>query len=204
MTANMTRRRLVAGYYLRRLEMRLLLVKAWFLGPPRILMHDCNTNVEILRAFGATVGTRNVRIHSPVILHGAETGYANLTIGNDCILNGNIYLDLAGKITLEDGVSLGPGAIVMTHNRYNYNPILEHELAGQCGVTDVAFHCGSSIKAGAIINRGVTIGANSVVAAGAVVTRDVETLCLVAGVPAKTIKRLVGTPEKDLLLASPA
>jgi acetyltransferase-like isoleucine patch superfamily enzyme len=178
------------GYYWRRIELRFLLLRARLLGPPRILMYESDTNVAILRAFGASIAPRNVRVHAPLVLHGAERGYANLSIGNGCILNGNVYLDLSGKITLEEGVSLGPGTIVMTHNRFNYNPVLEERLAHQCGVADVLFRSGSGIKAGAIVTRGVTIGANSVVAAGAVVTRDVDSLCLVAGIPAKVIERI--------------
>lgn len=178
------------GYYWRRLELRFLLLRAWLLGPPRLLVYDSDTNVTILQAFGAKIGTRNVRVHAPLVLHGAEDGYANLTIGDGCILNGNVYLDLAGKITLEEGVSLGPGTIVMTHNRFNYNPILEERLARQCGVADVLLKGGCGIKAGAIVLKGVTIGANSVVAAGAVVTHDVDRLCVVAGLPAKVIERI--------------
>ena len=178
------------GYYWRAAELRLLLVRARLLGPPRVLAYDSDTNVAILRAFGARIGTRNVRVHAPLVLHGAEEGYANLSIADGCILNGNVYLDLAGRITLEEGVSLGPGTIVMTHNRFNYNRILEERLAHQCGVSDVVFESGSGVKAGAIVTRGVTIGANSVVAAGAVVTRNVESLSLVAGIPAKAIERI--------------
>lgn len=181
-------RRLVA-YYWRRLRLRWLILHARVVGPPRILLYDCETNAELLRAFGANIGTRHVRIHAPLVLHGAEDGYANLAIGDGCILSGYIFLDLAGKVTLEEGVGLGPGSIVMTHNRYNYNPVLEERLAAQCGVADVRFKRSSSVKAGAIVIKGVTIGANSVVAAGAVVTHDVESFTIVAGVPARVIQR---------------
>jgi acetyltransferase-like isoleucine patch superfamily enzyme len=178
------------GYYWRAVELRLLLLRGRLLGPPRVLTYDSDTNIAILRAFGAKIGVRNVRVHAPLVLHGGEEGYANLSIADGCILNGNVYLDLAGRITLEEGVSLGPGTIVMTHNRFNYNQILEERLAHQCGVSDVVFESGSGIKAGAIVTRGVTIGANSVVAAGAVVTRNVESLSLVAGIPARMIERI--------------
>jgi acetyltransferase-like isoleucine patch superfamily enzyme len=172
------------------MKLRVLLLRGRLLGPPRILTHDCDTNAAILRAFGAKIGGRNVRVHAPLVLHAAEEGYANLIIGDGCILNGNVYLDLSGKITLEEGTSLGPGSIVMTHNRFNYNPILEQRLEHQCGVADVLFKVGSSVKAGAVLTKGVTLGANSVVAAGAVVTHDVESLSLVAGIPAKVIRRI--------------
>ena len=51
------------------------------------------------------------------------------------------------------------------------------------------------IAAGAIILPGITIGARSVVAAGAVVTKDVEPGTIVAGVPAKPIRKL--NPENN-------
>ena len=179
----------LAAYYWRRLRLRWLILRARVLGPPRILLYDCETNADILRAFGAQIGTRHVRIHAPLVLHGAEDGYRNLAIGDGCILNGYVFLDLAGKVTLEEGVGLGPGSIVMTHNRYNYNPELEERLARQCGVADVVFRRASSVKAGAIVIKGVTIGTNCVVAAGAVVTHDVESFTIVAGVPARVIQR---------------
>ena len=46
------------------------------------------------------------------------------------------------------------------------------------------------VGAGAILNPGVTIGSNAVIASGAVVTKDVPAGCIVAGVPAKVIRRL--------------
>jgi acetyltransferase-like isoleucine patch superfamily enzyme len=46
------------------------------------------------------------------------------------------------------------------------------------------------IAAGAIVLQGVTVGADSVIAAGAVVTSDVPASTLVAGVPARVIREL--------------
>lgn len=160
-------------------------------GPPRILAYDSNLNIDILRAYGASIGQTNVRIHGPIILHEAEAGYSNLIIKDDCILNGNIFLDLSSKVILEESVSIGPGVIVMSHNRYNYNAFLEERLAHTCGKQDVLFKKGAGIKAGAIITMGVTIGVNAVVAAGAVVNRDVPDHTFVAGVPAKIIKEII-------------
>ena len=171
------------------LNRRLVILKYKLLGPPRILTFSRGTNLELLKAFGATIG-ENVRIYSPVVLHAAPEGYSNLTIGDNCLLNGNNYLDLAAKITLEKGVSLGPGVTIMTHNRYNFNPFLEDRLAHTCGKKDVLIKEGSGIKAGALITMGVTIGKNSVVAGGAVVNRDVSDNAFVAGVPARLVKEL--------------
>jgi acetyltransferase-like isoleucine patch superfamily enzyme len=160
------------------------------IGPPRTLHHGQLLNAAILRAFGASVGKIGVSIHSPVVIHNAGDGYANLTIGDGCYLGGNNYLDLTGRITLEKGVSLGPGVIIMTHNRYNNNAFLEERLAHTCGVKDVLIKEGTGIKAGALIVHGITIGKNAVVAGGAVVNRDVPDNCWVAGVPARLLKEI--------------
>lgn len=160
------------------------------IGPPRILRYGWPLNAAILRAFGAKVGKSGVFIHSPVILHDARNGYANLTIGDRCLLNGDNFLDLSGRITLEKGVSLGPGVIIMTHNRYNHNAFLEERLAHTCGVKDVLIKEGSGIKAGALIVHGITIGKNAVVAGGAVVNRDVPDNCWVGGVPARLLEEI--------------
>lgn len=169
--------------------LRLKLMSA-LVGPPRILNYHMRLNADILRAFGAKVGKENVRIFSPLILHEAQSGFANLTIGDNCILNGNNYLDLSAKIRLEDGTSLGGGVIIMTHNRYNFNPFLEDRLAHTCGQKDVHVKKGAGIKAGALVTMGATIGENAVVAGNAVVNRDVPDNCFVAGVPAKVKKEL--------------
>jgi len=171
------------------LNRRRVILKYKLLGPPRILNFSRGANLEILKTFGAKVG-RNVSIFSPIIMHTAPGSYSNLTIGDNCLLNGNNYLDLTAKITMEKGVSLGPGVTIMTHNRYNFNPFLEDRLAHTCGKKDVLIKEGSGIKAGALIIMGVTIGKNSVVAGGAVVNRDVADNCFVAGVPARMVKDL--------------
>jgi acetyltransferase-like isoleucine patch superfamily enzyme len=160
------------------------------IGPPRILQFGWPVNAAILRAFGAKVSKNRVYIHSPVVLHGGRQGYANLTISDGCLINGNNYLDLTGGITLERGVSLGPGVTIMTHNRYNHNRFLEERLANTCGIEGVLIKEGAGIKAHALIVHGVTIGKNAVVGGGAVVNRDVPDNCFVAGVPARVVKEI--------------
>ena len=164
----------------------------WFklAGPPRTLHFTARANAVILRALGATVGRRGVRIHSPITLHGVADDYRHLVIEDGCVLNGNNFLDLTGRITLEEGVSLGPGVTIMTHNRFNCNEFLEERLQHMCGVKDVLIRKGAGIKAGALITMGVTIGENAVVAGSAVVNRDVPPRHFVAGVPARVVREI--------------
>jgi acetyltransferase-like isoleucine patch superfamily enzyme len=62
---------------------------------------------------------------------------------------------------------------------------------------DIIVQDGVWIGAGAIILCGVTIGEQSIVAAGSVVTKDVEAGVLVGGVPAKTIRRLITNGDRS-------
>src|SRR4030042_856978 len=98
------------------------------IGPPQILTFTSKTNKAILKAFGAHIGKNRILIFPPITLLGTRK-YSNLTINDDCTIHGNIFLDLTCRITLEKGVSLGPGVIIMTHNDYNYNSFLKATLA---------------------------------------------------------------------------
>ena len=160
-------------------------------GPPRILSFDSVLNVAILRQFGAQIGAKNVRVLSPLVLSNAKGGYANLSIADYCYLSGNVFLDLTCPIILEEGVSLGPGVTIMTHNSYNMNSFLIDRLWHTCGRKEVVIKRGAGIKAHALITLGVTIGEDSVVAGGSVVNTDVPRRHLVAGVPARIVTEII-------------
>lgn len=164
-------------------------------GAPRVLNHESEMNERILRRFGATVGTR-CRLFGPITLHNCDRGYQNLVLGDNCVFNGNHYLDLTSPVTLESGVSLGPGTTIMTHNGYNRNSFLLEQLAHTVGKKPVLIRQGACIKAGVLVTMGVTIGRNAVVAGNAVVNRDVPDDCFVAGVPARLVKRLEASPKE--------
>jgi acetyltransferase-like isoleucine patch superfamily enzyme len=92
-------------------------------------------------------------------------------------------------IKIEDDVLLGPGVhiYVSDHSYKSRLPIIDQ---GYSKSKEVVIKKGAWIGADAIILKGVTIGYNSVVGAGSVVTKSVPDRSIVAGNPAKVIKKL--------------
>jgi acetyltransferase-like isoleucine patch superfamily enzyme len=128
----------------------------------------------------------------------------NVKIGSNCIVGRNVYIGSGVKIgdackiqnnalvyepaVLFDGVFIGPGAI-LTNDQFPraINSDLSLKTASDWDSVGVTIHEGASVGAGAICIAPVTIGAWSMIAAGAVVTHDVSSFALVAGVPARQI-----------------
>lgn len=100
-----------------------------------------------------------------------------------------IHCTVIGPVTIGSHVNLAQG-ITVTALNHNFNdPSLRID---EQGVSTKAVVIGDDvwIGANAVILPGVTIGSHVVVAAGAVVTKDVPANTLVGGVPAKIIKQL--------------
>lgn len=92
------------------------------------------------------------------------------------------FLDLGG-ITIEDDVQIGPRVNLVTEN-HPVDPLKRKYL----DLKSVHIKRNAWIGAGATILPGVTVGENSIVAAGAVVHKDVPPNTIVGGVPAKILK----------------
>jgi acetyltransferase-like isoleucine patch superfamily enzyme len=109
----------------------------------------------------------------------------NIHIGKNVFVNHACTFMDRGGITLEDEVLIGPKVNLITTN----HPINPSERRATIS-NPIVIKKRAWIGAAATIMPGVTIGENSVVAAGAVVTRDVPANSIVGGVPAKLIKNL--------------
>ena len=94
------------------------------------------------------------------------------------------FLTLGG-VLIEDNVLIGPGVKILSEGHPLHPEDRQTLVPGKIHIKQNAW-----IGAGSIILPGVTIGENAVVAAGAVVTRDVPASTAAAGVPAKTIKTI--------------
>jgi acetyltransferase-like isoleucine patch superfamily enzyme len=110
----------------------------------------------------------------------------NTRVGRNVFINqGCTFIDLGG-IDIGDEVMLGPAVSLITSG-HPLDPSMRRS-----GITAAPIRLERNvwIGAGAQILQGVTVGEDAVVAAGAVVTHDVEPATLVGGVPASPIRKL--------------
>ncbi len=115
----------------------------------------------------------------------------NITIGRDVFINSGCHFQDQGGIVIGDGSMIGHNVVLATIN---------HDL---CPMENRKNHY-APIKIGnhvwigsnAIILPGVSIGEWAVVAAGAVVTKDIPPLTVAGGVPAKVIKDI---PKQEIM-----
>ena len=106
-----------------------------------------------------------------------------INIGKNVFINHSLTTVAVGGIIIDDNVMIAPGVTIITANHdYKERSILH------CNTVHIK--CNAWIGAKAILMPGVTIGENAVVAAGAVVTKDVPNNTVVGGNPAKVIKVL--------------
>jgi len=105
----------------------------------------------------------------------------NTSVGIGTYINGNV--EIADEVRIADSVRI----YSWNHNFSRKNTPVARQGTKE-GKVKIGYN--SWIGSGAAILSNVTIGKGSVVAAGAVVTKNVPNHCIVAGVPAKVIKRL--------------
>lgn len=109
----------------------------------------------------------------------------NIVIGKNVFINACCNFQDQGGITIGDGSLIGHKAVLATLN-HGFAP----EDRGALYPSPIIIGKNVWVGASATILPGVTIGDNAIIAAGAVVTKDIPANTVVAGVPAKEIKTL--------------
>ncbi len=129
---------------------------------------------------------------------------AGAVVGGDCVIGKGVYIGAGVHIgdhckiqnnaqvyegaTLADGVFVGPGVIIANDRRPRaVTPAGLPKSEDDWTMVRAVIGTGASIGAGAVIVPPLTIGAWAMVAAGSVVTADVASHALVAGIPARQI-----------------
>ncbi|NBI71611.1 sugar O-acetyltransferase [Clostridiaceae bacterium] len=109
----------------------------------------------------------------------------NITIGKDVFINSGCHFQDQGGIEIGDGALIGHNVVLATIN-HDLNP--KENRKNHYAAIKIGAHVW--IGSNATVLPGVTIGDYAVVAAGAVVTRDVPAMTVVGGVPARVLKTI--------------
>ncbi|MCI8805814.1 MAG: sugar O-acetyltransferase [Clostridiales bacterium] len=115
----------------------------------------------------------------------------NINIGKNVFINSCCCFQDQGGITINDGSLIGHKVIFATLD-HDFMP----EKRGNTIPKPIVIGKNVWIGANATILSGVTIGDNSIIAAGAVVTKDVPSDSVAAGVPARVIKSIYDKSEE--------
>ena len=108
-----------------------------------------------------------------------------IEIGESVFVGFNCEFDISSKLTVGNHCLIAPGCFITDHNHLH----AANKLISEQGCETAAVVIEDDVWLGAhvVVLPGVTIGRGAIVAAGAVVNRDVESMSIVAGVPARKI-----------------
>jgi acetyltransferase-like isoleucine patch superfamily enzyme len=142
----------------------------------------------------------NVRLSRFINLYGCSIGdntkigafveiQKNAVVGKNCKISSHTFI--CEGVTLEDGVFIGHG-VTFINDTYPLavNPDGTLQTETDWSVEPTRVRKGASIGSGSTILSNVTIGENALVGAGSVVTRDVPPGVIVAGNPAKIVRKV--------------
>lgn len=153
----------------------------WFLANAFVLQNralpSSAARILALRLFGARIGPGaivrpGVNVKSPWYL----------TMGANCWLGENVWIDSVAPVSLGDNVCISQGAYLCCGNHDWADPAFGKK------VRPITVEGGVWIAAHAVIMPGVVLRSHSVVSAGAVVTRNTEPYTVYAGNPATAVR----------------
>ena len=109
---------------------------------------------------------------------------AYLFIGDDCYISHYCYIQAKGNITLDNNVIIGPMSIIASSNHIFQDGLVINKGTSKAIKIGKGTWCGGKV----VITSGVEVGERVIVAAGAVITKDVLSNTTMAGIPAKVIE----------------
>lgn len=159
--------------------MQLVLGNHIFDLPPLLQLRNFMYRMMFRAGSGLLVGAKCMFI----VPHGIKGG--GLKIGNDVKFNRNVDIDFSGGIQIGNDVWISQNVVIETHDHV---PSKKPKSEWTLKTTPLKIEDGVWLGANAIVLGAVTvIGKGSVVAAGAVVTKDVGEYVVVGGIPARVI-----------------
>jgi acetyltransferase-like isoleucine patch superfamily enzyme len=165
--------------------------KRVFLGPKAVIISNSYRNIliedNVFISYGAVITADKIRVGE-----GTHIGYEALIIGGEidigkkCNINNRAFIEATyAPITIEDDVTIAGSVMISSHDGSMKNVLGEEMIAKPIILKQRCF-----IGNNSVLLPGVTIGKQAIVGAGAVVTKDVPSRTIVAGVPAKELRKI--------------
>jgi acetyltransferase-like isoleucine patch superfamily enzyme len=151
---------------------------------------ECRGKRSISLASGLSTG-RYCRIEAHDV---NKTCSTLLTIGRNCQINDSVHIAAAESITLGDNVLIASRVFISDLNHGSYSGSYHSEPDSLCSERElstnpVVIHDNVWLGEGVVVLPGVVIGKNSIVGANSVVTKSIPEHAIVAGNPARIIKK---------------
>lgn len=162
----------------------ILKIALWYFVNAMIVRASWNPFMKIkvflLRLFGAKIG-KGICLKNNVIIKSPW----NLTIGNDCWIGENVWIDNLDKVVIGSNVCISQGAMLLTGNHdYTFSSMPYRNAS-------IMIEDGAWIGAQSVVCPGVTVYRNAILTVGSVATKDLETDGIYQGNPAKLIRKRV-------------
>jgi acetyltransferase-like isoleucine patch superfamily enzyme len=153
---------------------------------------------------------KDVKIFDFVNLYGCTIGdgtkvgtfveiQKNATIGKNCKISSHTFI--CEGVHIEDNVFVGHNVtFINDKNPRATNTDGSLQTEADWHVVETRIKKGASIGSSATILCGVTIGENAIIGAGSVITKDVPANTIVAGVPAKILKKIGNDDHSNLVI----
>lgn len=148
------------------------------------------------------IGTNFKLSGSLISSHGGK-----IKIGDHCLIGPNCVVGAVEYVEIGHNVMVSNNVIVIDNNNHPVNPT-DRKIMSSVDYSS-SFRSWAYAKSSpiivcdnvwigrnSIINKGVTIGENSIIACGSIVTKDVPPNCIVAGNPAKVVKNDIDREER--------
>jgi len=151
---------------------------------PQFCFNELRT--ALWRAAGFKIGEGSL-VMGDLHMAGLGDWPSLFSVGEYSYITGPLRMDLGGSVSLGNGVNIGHDCIFLTVN-HQIGP--RWRRAGWSTYGAITVGDGAWLASRVTILPGVTIGEGAIVAAGAVVSRDVDPHTMVGGVPARVIRTL--------------
>jgi len=140
---------------------------------------------RVVRPWRLHAGKRIQLEHQVYIKIASEE--AIIKLGDEVFIGCGVVLDILDSLSLGNHVLVAPGCFITNHQHRRH---AHARIAAQgCESAPVVIEDDVWLGANAVVLPGIRIGRGAIIGAGAVVTHDVETMAIVAGVPARPIGR---------------